>query len=316
MIYETWRIVRIARSVAKVDPLMGYELERCAVGVINPGAKKFEQNLDSTIAVLKSLEVELKKALEELETEDAKEFAKFFETQTEAEEEELRRMLRKVSSTAGFKDFFKKIFKPKEIEEEWEGMEPSYTLDDATIDEILEGRREWADPEHYIEQEAQENVEFFSGVESVLERMEEARKKPSRGLIESIMKTVQNLIRKGQNLAKGIRQHLIEPAPKIEITEEGMKEEKPAAKGKLTPEKLENTVEHYADMLKEALGDESKTVKYLKELFQAVGPMIEEERASLAAVKKNLVPILVRVAYTHPKTRPVLLPYLKRVTTA
>jgi len=316
MIYAAWRIVRMARSIQRIDPLLGYELERSAVSVINPGAKRFEQSLDSTIAVLESLEVELKTALKELETEDAKEFAKFFEDATQAEEEELRRMLKKVSSTAGFKDFFKKIFKSKKpAEEESEGMKPSYDMDESTMDEFIEGKREWTDPGHYIEQEAKQNAEFFTGVEKVLKDMETARKKPSKDLISAILKSVQRLIRHGRNLAKGIREHLLEPAPKVEITEEGKQEKTPEKKGKLAPEKLENTVEHYTDMLKDSLGDEGKTLKYLKELFNAVGPMIEEERASLASVKSKLIPTLVQVAHAQPKTRSILLPYLKRVTT-
>lgn len=306
-------MVRIARKLSRTNPLLAYDLERYAVAAINPEAKGFEQTLEGTVSVLKSLKEELEKALKELDTADAAEFAKFFEDATEAETVELHRMLKKVSSTAGVKDFFKGLFKrkkkPAEQEPAW--MEPSYIMDEPTIDEFVEGKREWTDPGHYVEQEAAEHKEFFDGVNKVLKDMDKVREKPSRVLVGKILNEVSRLIRHGENLMKGIRKHLLEPASKVEIVEEGLGEKKPAKK-KLSPEKLESTVTYYADMLKDTLGDEKKTVSLLRELFKAVEPAIEEERASLAS-RRVFASALVRIAHANPELRPRLLPVIQRV---
>jgi hypothetical protein len=314
-----WRQVRTARQVSKTNPLLGYELERRAVAVINPGARKFEHNIDNTITVLEALKDELDDALKMLDTEDAKEFAKFFEDAAEAEEEELRQMLRKVSSVAGFKDFFnkfKEVFKPKKGEgEETKANDPSYQMDESTMDEFVEGKREWADPGHYVEQEAKQNAEFFGGVEKVLDEMDTARKKPNRKLIQDILKKVDILIKKGKSLSKGVRDHLLEPAPKVEVTEEGMKPEKKTEPGKkLTPAELDSKVTYYADLLKDSSGDEAKTVKYLKELFNAVKPMLHEDRAELASAKIRAASIFVRHAHAMPALRSRILPIIYQLT--
>jgi hypothetical protein len=312
-----WRLVRTARYIGKVNPLLGYELERSAVAVINPGAKKFEHNLENTITVLEALKDELDDALKMLDTEDAKEFAKFFEDAAEAEEEELRQMLRKVSSVAGFKDFFnkfKEVFKPKKGEgDETKANDPSYQMDESTMDEFVEGKREWADPGHYVEQEAKQNAKFFDGVEKILDEMDEARKKPNRKLIQNIFQRVDILIKQGKKLSEGIRNHLLEPAPKIEITEEGMesKKEEPA---KISPEKLDSTVTYYADLLKDSSSDQIKTVKYLKELFHAVKPFLHEDRAELASTKIRAAAIFTRHAYAMPNMRSRLLPVIYKLT--
>ena len=316
---SVWHQVKLARKIAQVNPLLGYDLERQAVGVVNPGAKKFEQNIENTITVLEALKDELDDAIKMLDTEDAKEFAKFFEDAAEAEEEELRQMLKKVSTVAGVKDFFnkfKEVFKSKkpEADSDVKANEPSYTMDDSTMDEFVEGKRDWADPGHYIEEEAKQNAEFFGGVEKVLDEMDAARKKPNRKLIQDMLKKVEILIRKGKNLTKGIRQHLLEPAPNVKITEEGMKGEKPAEKAKMTPEKLDSTVTYYADLLKDSSGEENKTVKYLKELFKAVEPLIKEDRASLAATRVRAAASLVRCAHARPVLRKHLLPVIYTLT--
>jgi len=317
-----WRLVKTARKIGAVNPLLGYELERNAVSVINPGVQKFEHSLENTITVLEALKDELEDALKMLDTEDAKEFAKFFEDAAEAEEEELRQMLRKVSTIAGVKDFFRKfkdVFKPtqKKLEEQTEDMQSnpeSYQMDESTMEEFIEGKREWADPGHYIEQEAKENAEFFGGVEKILDEMEAARKKPSKNLVQNLLKKVEVLVRKGKNLSKGIREHLLEPAPRLDITEEGMKPEKKAEPGKISPEKLESTVTYYADLLKDTVGDEGKTVKYLKELFRAVKPLLHEERAELASAKVRAAVIFIRHAHAMPALRSRLLPVIYRLT--
>ncbi len=317
-----WRRVKLARQIGQYNPLLGYELERQAIAVINPGAKKWEQSLENSITVLESLKDELEDALKMLDTEDAKEFAKFFEDAAEAEEEELRQMLKKVSTTAGIKDFFKKfkdVFKPtqKKLEEQAEDMKanaPSYQMDESAMDEFIEGKREWADPEHYINEEAKENAAYFGGVEKILAEMEEARRKPNKRLIQDILKKVEVLIRKGKNLAKGIREHLLEPAPKIEITEEGMKPEKKPEGKKPSPEQLSMLVSQYGESLQEAAGDEGKTVKLLKELFNQVKPFLHEERAELAAAKIKAARIFIRYAHARPALRPKLLPVIYKLT--
>jgi hypothetical protein len=314
-----WSLVKTARQIGQVNPLLGYELERHAVSVINPGARKFEQNLGNSVTVLEALKDELEDALKMLDTEDAKEFAKFFEDAGEAEEEELRQMLRKVSTTAGFKDFFNKfkdVFKSKEKDTEGDQVkanEPSYQLDESTMDEFVEGKREWADPGHYIEQEAKENAQFFSGVEKILDEVDAARKKPNRKIIQDILKKVEVLIRKGKNLGKGIREHLMEPAPKVEITEEGMKSEKPAEKKK-SPEALSLVVSQYGESLQDAAGDEARTVRLLKELFEQVKPFLKEDRAELASSKTRAAAIFIRYAYAMPRMRSRLLPVVYQLT--
>jgi hypothetical protein len=144
--------------------------------------------------------------------------------------------------------------------------------------------------------------------------MDRARKKPNRNLIQDILKKVDGLIKKGNSLRQGIREHLMEPAPKVEVTEEGMKPEKPAAPGKMSPEKLDSTVTYYADLLRDSAGDESKTVKYLRELFHAVKPLLHEERAELAATKIRAAAPIVRCAHARPDLRRRLLPIIYQLT--
>jgi hypothetical protein len=188
-------------------------------------------------------------------------------------------------------------------------------MDDSTIDEIVEGKRDWVDSSHYVEQESKENKEFFDGVDKVLKDMETVRSKPSKGLVQSILKNVSGLIRHGENLLKGVHKHLLEPAAKVEITNEDLKGKKPAHKAPLSPEKLESTVSHYADILKSSIGDEKKTISLLKELFDTVGPSIKEDRASLAS-RTNFASILIRIAHSTPELRPRLLPVIKKAVEA
>jgi hypothetical protein len=133
------------------------------------------------------------------------------------EEEELRKVLQKVSTVAGMKDYFnkfKKIFAPKKpvdnsyemsdkaIDEfvegsrKWEDPEfyaegeevdksgaksgPSYEMDEGSIDEFVEGSRKWEDPGHYIEEEANQNAQFFWGVEQLLKEMVKVRRFPNK----------------------------------------------------------------------------------------------------------------------------------------
>ena len=320
MSLQIWKIVKVARKVARTNPLLGYELERCAVAVINPEAKSFGQTLEGTVAVLKSLKQELEGALQKLEEgewdQDTAEFAKFFDDAAEAEAEELRQMLKRVSSTAGVKDFFKGLFKGKKKkpadEDDESTIKPSYQMDDSTMDEFVEGKKDWADPGHYVGEEVKEQKEFFGGVDKVVKDVEKARKEPSKSLVQGLLKEIGKLVRHGENMMKGVRKHLLEPGVKAEITEEGLKEKEPSKKEKPSPEKLESTVAYYADLLKDTLGDEGKTIKLLKELFHAVGPAVEEERASLAS-RRTFASALIRIAHANPELRPRLLPVIRRV---
>ncbi len=320
-----WQTVKMARRIAKTDPMLGYELEQSAVAVVNPGAKSFEKDLANTVSTLEGLEKELEAALDDIDSMDAKEFAGWFDDAVEAEEEQLRQMLKKASTTAGFKDFFKKFKrKPKEEKKEKppeakddpdaKANEPSYQMDEQSMDEFVEGKKEWKDPGHYIEEETKENKEFLKGVSDVLADMDKVRDKPSRDAVQDVLKRVKDLIGKGRAMMKGAREHLKKPDTKVEITEEGREEGKPAGgKRKLAPEDLERLVDHYTDMLKESLGDPGKTVKYLKDLFRDVGPAIHEERAEIAAVRKKMAIMLVHLANMNYELRPRLLPVIHRL---
>ncbi len=179
------------------------------------------------------------------------------------------------------------------------------------------GKKDWADPEHYIGEESKEQKEFFGGVDKVVKDMDAARKSPSKPVIQKILDEVSKLVRHGESLMKGVRKHLLEPAPSVEITEEGLgkKPDSGADKGKLSPEKLDSTVSYYADLLKDTLGDESKTVKLLRELFNAVGPAIEEDRAQIAS-RRSFASALVRIAHSNPALRPRLLPVIQKALRA
>ncbi len=101
------------------------------------------------------------------------------------------------------------------------------------------------------------------------------------------------------------------PKP-ITIEDDGIGEGKKApARKKLKGDDLDNVVTHYTDMLKESVGDEKKTLRYLKELFAEVGPLVESDRASLAAARRRALSAMVRMAHARPNTRRVLLPIIR-----
>ena len=325
---NTWRLIRIAKRISREDPILGYDLEVAARkhgAVSNPGRSNFDKDLQSTVTILKSLKQELNGALEKLDSgkleEDTEEFSKFFKDEASAEQEELRQILKRVkaasSRTAGPKDFLKGLFKKKKApKEESGGMSPSYQMDDSTSDEFVEGKRDWMEPGQYVEHESKQNKEFFGKVNEVTDTVEKLRDKPTKGAIESLLKTIDWLISGGEKLLKGVREHLKTTMP--EIGEEGSKEEKksPLKREKLSPEKLEDVVGHYSELLKESSGDENKTIKFLKEFFDAVGPSIKDDRAALAATRKKLLPVLIRVAFTTPRVRPMFLPVIRRMASS
>lgn len=316
---HTWKLIKIARRLAAHDPLLAYELEegtRRLCAVINPEAKGFEQGVDSMVTVLKSLKGELEDVLKKMgDDPDAAEFAKFFDDQASAEEEELRRLLKQVRSAsvraAGPKDWLKGLFKGKKKPAEDEESKSTYQMDDSTMDEFVEGKRDWADPGHYVGEEKQQNDEFFGGVKKALSDMEAVRKKPSKGAVESLIKFVDKLIKSGGSLIGGLRQHLRDPGPgraDMTQTDLGDKHRKqPGAPKKLEGDALAQAVDYYTDLLREKIGDDDATMKGLKEFFNAVG-LGKDERFELASVN---VASLIRTAHACPELRKALIPVIK-----
>ena len=311
-------LLRIASSIEASNPVLSRQLERCALSVINPGAKRFEEHVGEVVEVLKSLKAELEKADKQLDTDDAQEFAKFFDDEAKAETEDLRQMLkvsavllRYADDTAGVMDKVKGFFKKKKpADDETKANEPSYQMDESEMDEFVEGKRDWSEPSQKIEKETRENKEFFEDAKSVQSLIDKVRDKPSRNMVRTIIEDLGGLIERGTKLMKGERKK----APVLDESEG--KKEAPKKEGPGVPKdfNLESTVDHYTDMLKEAAGDPKKLSKYLKEFFNAVKPALEEDRASLAAKRAKILPLLVRTASANPGVRPVLLPVIKRWT--
>lgn len=327
-------LIRVSRNVREKDPRLADAILSNTLGLdslvrsgrsatVNPGVRVFEDHVEEIVGVMKSLKQELETALRDfVEDDDAKEFAKFFKDGF-AEEEQLQKILDQTNSlgkvasgTAGFKDFWKKITKHKTdpSPSDSSSMVPSYQMDESVMDDFVEGSSEWADASHFIEQEFRENKEFFNGAHEVIKQIEKIRKSPSKEIVEALRDKIGILIRQGQRLVKGLRKHLLEPAAKVTIEDDEGYEE-PSVTKSLSPAVLENTVEHYIDMLRESLGDEKKTTKFLKELFDQVSPMLETERGSLAAkaeARRRILPVLVRFASRVPSSRPVILPIVRQ----
>lgn len=321
---------------------VGFAGFRPRISVINPGVKTWEQHMDEMLSVLKSLDQELGSALTDYE--DADEFAKFFEDGI-SEEEELRKILErtkalgKVASrvsadeqTSGFKDFFKsmsKKLKKDKKSEDPSAIPTSYNMDDKAMDDFVEGSRDWTDASHYIEEEFRENRDFFDGAKALLSDMDDVRIDPSRDKIRAIRDRIPALIKRGQEILSGARKHLTDSVQLEggdEPVNEGGKpvqlegdEDEPAASpdthGKQDPKHFQWTVKHYVDMLRESLDDPDKMKKYLKELYNEVGPQLKaassDLRATRAAARRVITPVLVRIAQTRPSTRPILLPILR-----
>jgi hypothetical protein len=313
------RLYRIASELS--DPTLGYELEnnvhkliamRRTVSVVNPGFKSWEKHVEEMVMVLKSLQQEIKTALEKYDS--AEEFANFFEGEVVQEEDELRKILNrshelgKVASTghtAGIGDFFKNMFKKLKKDQndaESSGQEPAYSLDDASIDNFVEGQSDWKDAAHYVQQEYKENKDFFSGAQDVLHKMEKARHTPNKGALKQILDEIRDLLKTGQDMLKGVRKHLMTPSSDVDVESE--------------VSNFEDTVETYIEVLRENLKDPEKLMQTLHDMFEDVGPMIGSNHTSsnkqLAA--RRVLPILIRVAHARPNMRPILLPVIKRAT--
>ena len=305
-------LLKIAKDLQKVDPLMAYELEKSIVAISNPGATSFKDKIENIVTVLKSLKQELEAADVEIDADtDLEEFAKFFDDAAEAEADQLENLLNKARRSASVRiagplDKLKGLFK-KDDDEDFEVMKPSYDLSDEDIDAFVEGDAE-LDSAYFIRKEKEENEEFLNDVEKTLDDVEELREKPSRSLLKSLIDRVTQLISDGTDLLGGKRDKKI-PSKVNLVEDEPAKPKTPSAK---KPLNFETIVDHYADMLKEYSGDEKATVKYLKELFQQVGPMLS---GATAAVRRGrILPILIRTASAHVRTRPILVPIIRRWT--
>lgn len=334
-------LVHIAALIAADHPDAASRLALAAVApmrrvsVTNPGVKGWEYYLDEMLHVLKSLDQELGSALTDYET--AEEFANFFEDGL-AEEDELRKILDstkklgKVASrlsaddqTSGFKDFFKtmkkKFLKNNDVSPEDASSVPAqYRLDEKAMDDFVEGSRDWLDASKYIEMEFAENRDFFDGANALLRDMDEVRVEPTRDKIRAIRDRIPKLIKRGQDVLKGAREHL--NAQTVDVEDPDAGDVNPEGKaldvegdapppadshGQKDPKHFQWTVKHYVDMLGESLDDPAKMTKYLKELYNEVGPQLK----AASDARALLTPRLIKLAQVRPALRTVILPAVR-----
>ncbi len=310
-------LLRIASSIRASNPLLAYDLERSALSVINPGAASFEKTLEDTVDHLKALKSDLEEADKKLDLDDAKEFAKFFDEEAKAQEEELRQLLKvsavliQADDTAGIMDKVKGIFKKKPKPDSDESS-PSYDMSEQEMDEFVEGDRDWVDGSKKVEKETSENKAFFEDVKSVQTLLDRVRDKPSRSMVRTIIQDLGDLIERGTKLLKKDRK--VDDAPSVKLDDSGLND-KPAAKtGPAAVPGLEGIVTQYTSLLQDVEGDDKKLVKLLKEFFNKVKPALEEDRAQLAAKRAKILPLLVRTASASPGVRPALVPVIRRWT--
>lgn len=273
----------------------------------NPGVKTFEEHVESMVSALEKVEEKLSTSLRD--TKDAETFIEYWVDDLSAVENlkaviEQSKKLGKVASTlqiAGFGDWFKGLFKSDKSEkdsEEGEGSVPvEYSFDEKTMDDFVEGSQEWADAAYYVEQEFSENRDFFKGATDILKEFE-AKIKAGTPIetIEGILENLRTIIKKGKDIISDVRQHLKTPItdlidrggeiPGLEESEYKSEEAIPLDKRKAPKPSivdLPSTVEHYVDVLQKNLENPNKLKSYLKELFKAVGPALEDERAVLSS---------------------------------
>jgi len=299
-------LLRIASSIEASNPVLSRELERLALSVINPGAKKFEDHVGDVVEILKDLKAELEKADKQLDTDDAKEFANFFEDEAKAQTEDLRQMLkvgayilRMADDTAGVMDKVKGFFKKKDktADPDTKANEPSYQMDESEMDEFVDGKRDWSEPSQKIEKETKENKEFFEDAKNVQQLLDKVRDKPSRSMVKTIISDLGDLIERGTALMKGKRK--VEKVPQADDVV------------KSNAEDAKDLVAKYAPMLEGASG--ADLMKALKDFFAEASPLLEAPRAAVGS-RRELLPLLVRTASANPSLRPVLLPVIKRWT--
>ncbi len=250
-------------------------LGRSITALINPGARRFDQHIGDVVDVLKGLKEELETADRQIDTDDAKEFAKWFDGVAEAEVEDLHQTL-KVSSvflrladdTAGVVDRVKNLFKKAPVQKGDGESGASYDMPESEMDDFVEGKRDWSDPSAKVEKESRENKEFFEDAKNVQQLLEKVREKPSRKMVRMIIKDLDELIERGTAImGKGRKSDKVPQAEDFVGVEKPV--EKPGSSGK--PD-LGFNVQHYTDMLIEAMGDEKATLKVLKEFFKVMEP--------------------------------------------
>ncbi len=332
-------LLDIAASLASESPAAAAALHAAVasrIAVVNPGVKGWERYIDEMLAVLKSLDQELDQALSDYET--AEEFSKFFEDGI-AEEEELRKILDstkklgKVASavaaddqTSGFKDFFKTM--KKKFLKDWDGapddpegtsVPAQYHMDEKSMDDFVEGSRDWLDASQYVELEYAENRDFFDGARALLADMDDVRIDPSREKIRAIRDRIPAIVKRGQDILSRAREHLRAESVEAEDHDEAagddvnpssksiqIEEDEPKvhgdSHGEKDPKHLQWTVKHYVDMLRESLDDPEKMRKYLKELYNEVGPQLK----AASEARKLLTPRLIKLAQVRPALRPVI----------
>lgn len=300
-------LLRIASRIKKSDSILAHALERNALAVVNPGAQKFEQHVGDVVEVLKSLKKDLEKADKEFglfdDADGAAEFAKFFDDEAAADAmEELQRMLkigarmlRMADDTAGIMDKVKGLFKKKKKPEEEAG--PSYQMDESEMEEFVDGKRDWSEPNQKVEKETRENKEFFEDAKNVQQLLDKVRDKPSRNMVRTIIQDLGDLIERGAKLMKGERK--VDKAPQAEDLI------------KSNADDAKDLVAKYMPMLEGKGG--ADLMKALKDFFEEVNPLLGEAHSPVAS-RKQLLPLLVRTASANPSVRPILLPVIRRWT--
>jgi septum formation inhibitor MinC len=307
----------------EIDPVLGESLRKNLINitkfkkisVVNPDVQKFEERLQTLVNSLKSVNKDIKKALDNLDVEEidewfTKELDKINELDEAAERIEVSKFssiasrIAEIEDTAGIKDWVKNKFKKKPKaepkSEESESMAPSYQMDESRMDDFVEGKDDWGDASAYIEAESREKNELLGEIDNFLKEFKETEKgKPVRKNLEKLFEKSKGLIKRGEKFVKGFRDHLKEPGAWLPRDEE---------KSDAKPKNLKKTVEHYSDMLRENLGDEDKTIQSLREFFKAVGPMIKEEKQ--ASTTSSIIKQLSRKASEDPSLRKKLIPVI------
>ncbi len=311
-------LVSISSEIRKTHPRLASHLQRSVIRMAaNPDTYKFEDRMRGLIVILKSMKQDIERAVKESTDDDFEEFKKFFSDGFEAEQEQIKQILHgmksaKISSTAGPSDFFKNLFKKKRKPVEDAVSDTSYSMSDYDMDSFVDGRTEWGDSSEYVEKEYGENHKFFTRVRNFMNRIDELRKNPSVDLAKGALTIVKSLISEAEDLSKGERGSLNKkPLPNGPVLEDDPEEGSGVKPTKGPKIDLENVVNHYADMLLENASNEQKSLSLLKELFSKVGPMLEEDRASLASAR--LASALIRVAGASPRTRKVVLPIIRKI---
>jgi hypothetical protein len=310
-------LIRISSDISRSHPALSKSLRLSTIRMAaNPDSYRFEDRLQGLVVILKSIQQDLERSLKEVSGDDFNEFKKFFKGEFEAEQEQIKQILDGIRTpkTAGPADFFKGLFKkkPKPIPNPVEDSvsDSSYSMSDYDMDSFVDGKTEWGDSSEYVEKEYKENQKFFTRVKNFMNKIGELKINPSKEMVRSAISVVRSIIQEAESLIKGSRSSL-DKKPEPTLT---LEDDSNSPPGKSPPKKkidLENTVNHYADMLLESASDEQKSLRLLKELFSKVGPYLEEDRASLAS--SRLAHSLVRVASSSPRTRHIILPIIRKI---